>query len=224
MASGVAVVIPALNEAATIEETIASAFAAGADEVVVADGGSADATREVASVAGARVISGERVRGSQLNEGARATSAPVLLFLHADTVLPANGCDVVRRTIDGGASFGGFRIAFRERSLRLRMVAAVINLRCALTREPWGDQGQFVTRSAFEDAGGFRAWPIMEDYEFARRMKSRGATRIIPLAVRTSGRRFLARGILRTTITNWRIIAAYERGVPVEQLAAMYRA
>jgi hypothetical protein len=130
-------------------------------------------------------------------------------------------CAAVLEALASGAVFGGFRLRFAENSLRLRFAAAVINLRTRFTRCPWGDQAQFVARNAFD---GFLEIPIMEDYELAIRMKRRSRTVVLPQKVTTSGRRFLTRGLLRTSFTNWRIIIAWRFGADPEQLARMYRA
>ena len=214
----VSVIVPALNEADRIGTAIDAAFAAGAAEVIVADGGSIDATMTVAQKHGARVIEGESQRARQLNRGAEAAKHDILLFLHADTLLPPGAAEAVERAIAGGAVFGGFRIEFLEPGLGI--VARTINARTHLTRAPWGDQAQFVRRDVFP---GYPDFPIMEDYELARRMKRAGPTTVLPLTVRTSGRRFLAKGVFRTTVTNWAIIAGYHLGISPVTLARWYR-
>ena len=223
MPRGVAVVIPALNEEETISAAIASARRAGAKEIVVADGGSEDATVSSARNAGAHVIETERVRGRQLNAGAGATSSDIVLFLHADTTLPEEAVESVENAVAEGAVFGGFKLRFRERSPRLRVAETMINLRCSITRSPWGDQAQWMTREQFDRSGGYAEIPIMEDYEMAARMKKRGKVRILPCRVITSGRRFLEKGVLRTAFVNWKIVILWSLGKPPEQLARMYR-
>ena len=99
----------------------------------------------------------------------------------------------------------------------------MINLRTRFTRCPWGDQAQFVSRGVFLESGGFLEIPIMEDYEIAIRMKRRGRTVVLPQTVTTSGRRFLARGLVRTSFTNWRIIIGWRMGADPEKLARIYR-
>ena len=200
----VSVIIPTLNEEDWIAGAVESAFTAGAAEVIVVDGGSGDRTARFATAAGARMLLAEPMRSRQLNHGARAASHENLIFLHADSRLPAGAASAVEAALAKYA-FGGFRIRFVEPNRKLRFAEKMINLRTAITREPWGDQAQFVTRSAFT---GFREIPIMEDYELARRM--RRSSRILPLYVTTSGRRFLERGLLRTAATNWWLIAKYE--------------
>ncbi len=214
----VSVVIPTLNEESRIGATIDAAFAAGTAEVIVSDGGSNDATVEIARARGARVLTGADMRARQLNLGASNAAHDTLIFLHADTLLPANAAADVERLLADGVVFGGFRISFIEPGLRA--IAWLINTRTRFTREPWGDQAQFIRRDAFD---GYPEIPIMEDYVLARRMKRKGRTALLPSVVRTSGRRFLEVGRVRTAVLNWTIIAAYHLGVSPDRLARWYR-
>lgn len=211
--------IAARNEEWWIGESVASAFASGADEVIVIDGGSTDRTREIASETGAKVVECEPMRPRQYNRGAGIARGDALIFLHADTVLPAGAAAAVETALQN-AEFGGFRIAFAEESPRLRFAAFMINLRTRITRAPWGDQAQFVRRDAFLGDGGFREIPLMDDYELAGRFRRRV---VLPLTVVTSGRRFLTKGLLRTSALNWTIIAAWKLGVSADRLARWYR-
>ena len=211
----VSVIIPSLNEAAHIGATVEAAFGAGAAEVIVCDGGSTDETVRIARERGAKTIEGERRRARQLNRGASEASGEWLVFVHADTLLPRGACDAVEHA---AADFGGFFIDFIERGWRLRYVAFMVNLRTRITRAPWGDQGHFARRSAFP---GYPDFPLMEDYELARRMR-KGAV-ILPMRVHTSGRRFLTKGVIRTSVVNWTIVLAYHLGVTPERLAGWYR-
>ena len=205
-----------------IAATIDAAFAAGIAEVIVADGGSRDATVSIAREHGARVVTGETMRARQLNRGANAATHDTLVFLHADTLLPLGAADAIVDALND-CVFGGFRLAFIEDARRLRITAALANFRTQLTRAPWGDQAQFTRRETFRGIGGFPDMPLMEDYELASRMKRAGPTVLLPLHVRTSGRRFLRRGLFVTAATNWTIIAAYHLGVSPERLARWYR-
>ncbi len=210
----VSAIIPTLNEEARIAATIDAARAAGVDEVIVADGGSSDATVAIAQSHGARIVTGERIRARQLNRGAAAASGDFLIFLHADTLLPLGAANAI---IDANRDCGGFLVEFIEPGWRLRYVAFMINARTRLTRGPWGDQAQFFRRDAFP---GYPELPIMEDYVVARAMKNAA---ILPLRVRTSGRRFLTKGVIRASCLNWTIITAYHLGVSPERLARWYR-
>ncbi len=219
----VSVIIPTLNEEEWIAGAVESAFAAGAAEVIVVDGGSFDRTTRFATASGARILVGDRMRARRLNHGAQAASNEALIFLHADTRLPPGAAQAVNDTLKQGVIFGGFRLRFAERAWKLRAAERMINLRSRLLRSPWGDQAQFIGRQTLLPGGGFREIPIMEDYELAQRMKSGGRTRILPLTVTTSGRRFLQKGIWRTAAVNWRVIWRYHHGEDVEELARMYR-
>lgn len=210
-------VIAALNEEASIGAAVDSARAAGADEIVVADGSSSDRTAEIAAARGAKVTVCEPMRAGQFNRGAAIATGDALIFLHADTTLPAGAAAAVAKAL-GRAEFGGFLLRFAERAVALRIGEFLINLRTRITRCPWGDQAQFIRRTAFP---GFREIPIMEDYDLARRMRDRSV--VLGLRVTTSGRRFLEKGTLRTVFTNWRIVAAWHRGVDPETLARWYR-
>ena len=224
MPLSLSVIIPALNEAGRIPAAIDSAFAAGASEVIVCDGGSTDGTRDIAAAHGARVVTSEAMRSVQMNRGAEEARFDNLVFLHGDTTLPEAAGAAICDALDSGVVFGGFRVRFAEPSRRLRIAAAMVNLRTFFTRCPWGDQAQFIRRKTFFAAGAFKPMPLLEDYEMAIRMKHRGPTRVLPLHVTTSGRRFLQRGVLATALLNWRIVASYRLGGDVGALAALYRA
>lgn len=218
----VAAVIPALNEQQWIGASIDAARASGIDEVIVADGGSYDETVAIAEARGARVVTCEPMRARQLNRGAEAATSDALVFVHADTLLPLGAARAIGEALRRHG-FGGFRLKFAEADPRLRVAETMINLRTAITKSPWGDQAQFISRKRFLRNGGFREIPIMEDYELAVRMKRSGPTVIIPLHVLTSGRRFLEKGIWKTAAINWRIIASYRLGAAPEELAKLYR-
>ncbi len=222
MVATVSVVIPALDEEKQIAATVDSAYAAGAAEVVVCDGGSRDRTIEIARSRGATVLTGETLRARQMNRGAEAAKGEALIFLHADTELPAHAAELVTRALER-SHFGGFRLTFREPSRRLRLAGALINARTSITGCPWGDQAQFTRRDVFLRDGGFREIAIMEDYELAVRMRRRGRTAVLPDKVITSGRRFIEKGVVRTAFTNWRIVVAWRLGADPESLARMYR-
>ncbi len=217
-----AVVIPTLNEELELPATLPRALAAG-DEVCVSDGGSSDATVDIARSLGARVITGPAGRGGQLNRGAYATESDILLFLHADTRLPDNAGGMVRDAVAGGAVGGGFRIRYDPEPGLLRYGLRLSTMRNRLTGCPPGDQAQFVRREAFAAVGGFPEWPILEDIDFIRRLKRFGRLTIIDQPVITSARRFLKQGTVRICVTNYLIWALYLAGVPPRKLARLYR-
>lgn len=216
----ISVVIPTLDEADTIETAIAAARAALGDcALVVADGGSRDATRELAFAAGATVVDAPGTRADALNAGAHAAAGDVLLFLHADTTLPAGAGAAIRaalRQADGGA----FSLGFDRRASLARVANAVPS---RLHRGVYGDQAIFVTRAAFDRLGGYRALPIMEDYDLVKRLRPTGRFVVLPDRVTTSARRHRANGEVRTFLTVAAIKLLYRLGVPASRLAPLYR-
>jgi rSAM/selenodomain-associated transferase 2 len=217
-----AIVMPTLNEEAVLRRTLGAALAL-ADEVVVSDGGSTDRTVEVATELGARTVSGAPGRGGQLNRGAALARADVLLFLHADTTLPASAPDRIRAAVAAGALGGAFLLRFDVDRPKLRLGAWLINQRTRLTRLPLGDQAHFVTRSTFLSLGGYREWPILEDLDFAWRLRKLRRMALLDDEVTTGARRFLEGGVLRTVLTNWLIWALFCLGVSPYRLARLYR-
>jgi rSAM/selenodomain-associated transferase 2 len=223
-----AIVIPTLDEEPSLRRSLSSALDA-ADEVVISDGGSTDGTLEVARARGVRIISGPPGRGGQLNRGAAAAlegGADVLLFLHADTTLPEEAGRAVRDALAEGAAGGAFLVRFDVDSPEMRLGGWLVNHRTRLTRLPLGDQAQFVTAQAFRELGGYRDWPILEDVDFARRLKRRyGRKRLamIESPVTTAARRFAEQGSFRTVATNWLIWLLYLLGVSPHRLAGLYR-
>jgi rSAM/selenodomain-associated transferase 2/rSAM/selenodomain-associated transferase 1 len=222
----VAVVIPALNEQQDIGRAIESAIAGGADEVIVADGGSIDATVQVAATAGARIVTPSGVgRAAQMNAGAAATTADVLVFLHADTVLPvdsANQAAAALACID--VAGGGFDFAIEgRRGWREAIAEPVGRARARITGFPYGDQGLFMRRSTFEALGGYPEIPVMEDWELVRRLKRIGRVGVVRAPAWTSPRAWREHGLLRPTAVNLAMIAAYAAGVDPQRLAAWRR-
>jgi rSAM/selenodomain-associated transferase 2 len=217
-----AIVVPTLNEEETLRRTLPAALAL-ADEVVVSDGGSGDGTLDVARALGARVVAGPPGRGGQLNRGAAATDADVLVFLHADTTLPPDGARAIRDAVAAGAEGGAFLLRFDVDRPLQRLGSRLINARTRLVRIPLGDQAQFVTREAFTRLGGFEEWPILEDLDFALRLRRGGRMALVKDFVTTGARRFIEQGTVRTVATNWLIWLLFLLGVPPRRLARLYR-
>lgn len=217
-----AIVIPTLDEESQLGRRL-PVLVELAEEVVVADGGSRDGTRRLAATLGARVVTGAPGRGRQLNLGAAATDADVLLFVHADTEIVPASIQALHRAIAGGAVGGGFLCRFDHPRPIYRLGERIVNLRTRLTRAPLGDQAQFATREAFDALGGFREWPLLEDLDFIRRLRKHGRVAVLAPPALTSVRRFERRGIARTILNNWLIFALYFLGVPAERLERLYR-
>ncbi|MFL6263926.1 MAG: TIGR04283 family arsenosugar biosynthesis glycosyltransferase [Thermoanaerobaculia bacterium] len=217
-----AIVVPTLNEEATVRRHLPAALAV-ADEVTVSDGGSGDGTVAAARALGARVVEGPPGRGGQLNRGAAACGADVLLFLHADTTLPERGAERVREAVAAGAPGGAFFLRFDVDRPMQRLGSRLINWRTRWLRVPLGDQAQWATRETFERLGGFRDWPILEDLDFAFRLRRLPGFTLIEEPVTTGARRFVEQGAVRTVATNWLIWLLFLCGVSPQRLARLYR-
>jgi rSAM/selenodomain-associated transferase 2 len=226
--AALAVVVPVLDEAERIGTRLAELRAQpGVAEIVVVDGGSLDETVAIAAATpDVRVVSAPRGRGTQANAGAAATTADVLLFLHADVQLPAEAVRWVAGALaDPSVVAGAFRIrtvADRGRNW-LGPLLRLADLRARLTRYPYGDQALFVRRAAFERVGGFPAQALFEDLELARRLWRVGRIRTVPACVRVSGRRFLQRP-LRSLLAMHTFPMLYRLGVSPETLVRLYGA
>lgn len=191
-------------------------------EWIVADGGSRDATIEVARAAGARIVTAPRGRGPQLNAGAAVALGEVLLFLHADTTLPPGALGAIRTAAADPALRGGnFRLRFEGQDLASRLFTVYYRAQQRWLNMYYGDSAIFVRREVFAALGGFRDDPIMEDYDFVRRLERLGRTCCLPLVVTTSARRY--RGRVVGTIATWAtIVLLYKLGVPPDRLARLY--
>jgi rSAM/selenodomain-associated transferase 2 len=214
------IVIPALNEGEGIHSCLQALvpLRRRGHEVIVADGGSADRTAELSAPWCDRVVSSARGRGVQMNAGARQATGDALVFLHADTVLPPEADRLVTATLQERL-WGRFDVEIEGRHPLLKLVGRAMNLRSRLTGIATGDQAIFVRRDAF---AGFPEIALMEDIAFSREMKRRGAPACLRQRVRTSGRRWESRGVLRTIVLMWRLRLLYFFGAPPERLARLY--
>jgi rSAM/selenodomain-associated transferase 2 len=190
----------------------------------VVDGGSGDATVAIAEPFADAVIGVPRGRAQQMNAGAAAAQGDVLLFLHADTLLPTDADRLVCAGLDsGGKIWGRFDVRIDGRARMLRVVASLMNLRSRLTGIASGDQALFVTRAAFDAVGGFPEQPLMEDIELSRRLLRLSRPLCLAEPVFTSGRRWETRGVWRTIWLMWRLRWLYARGASPAELAEWYR-
>jgi len=225
------VIIPTLDEEGTISRAIRSCREAGPCEVVVVDGGSRDRTVGVAQGEADTVIAASRGRAAQMNAGAAVARGEVLLFLHADTLLPVGSVPCVLGALQDPAVIGGaFRVRLAASSGAGRYVRATLGItgrmigaRAGVTRAFTGDQAIFVRAEAFRSFGGYPEIPLMEDVELSRRMRRTGKTVLLPLRVETSGRRWEAWGPLRTVLFMWRLRTGYLLGWTPSRCADAYR-
>jgi rSAM/selenodomain-associated transferase 2 len=221
--SRIAVLVPTLNEAKRIGPLLHALRQSGFAEIVVADGGSSDATTAlVRSIPGVTCIDAPRGRGHQLAAAVSASTSPYLLMLHADTVLPANAAQIIEEALrDPDVAGGCFRLTFDQSSLPLAVYGWFSRFETGLTT--FGDQAYFLRRSSLNAAGGVPPWVLLEDVEIRRRLKSVGSFIKQPEHVVTSARRFEARGIVRTQVRNLLVMTGFYMGVPIKSLACLYQ-
>jgi len=217
------IIIPTLNEAGMIQQTLSQAVAVGADEIIVVDGESQDATGEIAKRLFCRVIQSPPGRALQMNTGAKAAQGDVFLFLHADTILPPEAKKVIQAILSDSQVVGGrFDIRLDRAGWIYRLVAFLVNLRSRLTKIATGDQAIFVRRHVFDQIGGFAQIPLMEDVEFSQRLKRHGKIACLRNRVVTSARRWERHGPMETILLMWRLRFLYFMGVSPDRLKRYY--
>jgi hypothetical protein len=221
--NSLSIIIPALNESAQILAAIQSARKGLPLEVIVVDGGSRDETAQIATKAGATVIQAPRGRAAQMNAGAGISRGSHLLFLHADTRLPDGYSVHIRRILNDSAVAGAFRFGIAQPFSGRRLIEWMTNFRARKLQMPYGDQAIFIRRKDFIEMDGYKSIPIMEDYDFIRRLRRRGRIVIADAVALTSSRRWLELGVPLNTLVNQLVIAGYHCGVTPEKLAKFYR-
>ncbi|HEY3176110.1 MAG TPA: TIGR04283 family arsenosugar biosynthesis glycosyltransferase [Candidatus Polarisedimenticolia bacterium] len=229
----ISVIIPTLDEAARLQQCLESvALQDSLEEVLVVDGGSVDGTRLAVERARPRFeergvplrwMGARRGRAAQMNAGAAASRGEIILFLHADTLLPPTAATEALESMADHRVGGAFRHAFAERTFWLRLISGCANLRSRATRCYLGDQAIFVRRDVFEELGGYPSIPIMEDLVLSRRLRRAGPTTLLAGRVRTSGRRFLSGGTARTWLRMIWMRAAWRLGADPRRLVRGYR-
>lgn len=217
----VSIIIPTYNEESTIGAQLARLVCLEGCEVIVADGSSADRTAEMAA-RWCRVVATERNRGQQLNAGAAVASGEALLFLHADARLPAEAPQAIHEALGDPRMVGGnFCVIFSGDSLASRAFTLINHWRRWFGIY-YGDSGIFVRREVFVELGGFRPMPIMDDYEFVRRLERRGRTVCLRPPLVVSARRWEEQGAWLAMLSWFVIQSLYYLGVPPSWLAALY--
>lgn len=220
----ISIVIPTIDEAAVVGQAVESAQQAGASEIIIVDGGSHDATCQVAEQLGACVISSKRGRAVQQNAGAGIATGDALMFLHADCRLPESGLDEIGHVLTASSQcVGGF---FRQRidhpGRMYRLIEAGNLVRANVLKWAYGDQGVFVRSSVFADIGGFPEIAIMEDLYLMKRLKRCGHLACVNAPLLVSARRWQAQGVVRQTVRNWCLLTAAHLGVSPTVLARHY--
>ena len=220
----ISVIVPTLNEQEHLPATLRHVALAPGDELIVVDGGSSDRTVAIAQQFTPHVLQSSPGRAVQMNRGAQHAQGDILLFLHADTLLPPAALEAVRQAVQAGAIGGAFRITITPPTPALRLVAWGTNVRTRFGQLPYGDQALFMPRSIFEALGGYDDVPFMEDVRMVQALRTRGRLVLLPQAVYTSGRRWQRDGVLYTTVRNTVLILLYFCGVPPATLQRWYRA
>jgi rSAM/selenodomain-associated transferase 2 len=214
------IVIPALNAASMLGSCLQSV--AGAEDVIVVDGGSSDGTADVARQAGARVVAAPRGRGNQLRAGAAPAGGNWLLFLHADTRLGSGWREAVDRHMrEQPERAACFRFALDDQAWQARLVERGVAFRVRALALPYGDQGLLISRALYDEVGGYRALPLLEDVDLVRRL-GRSRVRVLPVAAVTSAERWRRDGWLRRSARNLFCLGLYGLGVSPARVARLY--
>jgi len=223
--SSLSIIIPVRNESRAIEASLRSLqpYREEGAEVIVVDGGSEDNTRQLSTPLADRVLVTEPGRGIQIKRGAGRARGKYLLFLHADTRLPAGGVEQLIKTLSEGRYWGRFDVRLSGEHPLLRVVERLMNFRSCLTGIATGDQAMFMTREAYEQAGRIAEIPLMEDIELSRRLRRIEKPACLRPPLVTSSRRWEENGILRTVLLMWALRLAFLFGADPEDLAARYR-
>ena len=223
--SMISIIVPTLNEAGTITATLRQLQDCRnrGHEVIVVDGGSTDATVQLAQPLANRIIQSSSGRARQMQTGADMARGELLWFLHADTRIPDHACHAILAALASGKQqWGYFDVQFPERNRLLDLVAWMMNQRTRLTRIATGDQGIFVTRDLFEQVSGFQIIPLMEDIALSRRLKRQSQPACTGVKLTTSSRRWRRHGILRTILLMWSLRFAYFLGISPATLVKYY--
>lgn len=218
------VIIPTLNEAQNLQRTLDSVGEpSDALEVIVVDAGSTDATLEVATKHGCKAFIGNPGRAKQMNAGAAVASGEYLLFLHGDTVLPVDYRLEIERVLTTKVACGAFPLRIDAKGVALRTIEAGVAFRSRIFQMPYGDQALFFRAADFYAQSGFKQMAIMEDYDLVARMRKTGSVGLATIPVTTSARRWIKRGVLKTTIINQACVIAYRLGFSDRTISKLYR-
>ena len=221
----VSIIIPVLNEAQHIADTLMSlaAYRSQGHEVIVIDGGSNDDTVSISEQYADRVLHSDAGRAIQMNSGIDEASGDALLFLHADTRLPADAVTKLIHAVEDGYFWGRFNVRLSGKHFMFRIIECMMNLRSCITGVVTGDQAIFVSHESIEIVGAYPRLPLMEDVVFSKRLRKLGWPACIRQQVVTSSRRWEDKGILRTMLLMWRLRLLFFLGVSADRLARQYQ-
>jgi rSAM/selenodomain-associated transferase 2 len=216
------IIIPVLNEAAYLDHSLARLFAlkdvADHCEIIVCDGGSQDGSLEIAKQYACRIVHSDAGRARQMNIASTAARGEFLLFVHADSTLPANFFN----NIDANADWGFFRLRLNGSAFTYRVIESAINLRTRFSQVAGGDQGLYFKRRFFQSLDGYPKIPLMEDIAICKMARRRAKPVIIDTAITSSSRRWQENGIVRTVFLMWTLRLAFWLGVDPQRLHKIY--
>lgn len=218
----ISIIVPIKNEAPEAAEHLQRLAAAPGAELLVADAGGCPQTTEAFRSIGGRIVGGSGPRGARLAEAARQANGEILIFLHCDSDPPDNLLEAAEASLSNGVVAGAFSLAYRNADARMKWIAWWANLRSRWLGLPFGDQGLFCRREAYEKAGGFAPLPVCDDVDLVRRLKRVGPLIIRAEKTATSPRRYCQRGALKQVLRNWKVLAGYFLGVAPEKLERWY--
>jgi rSAM/selenodomain-associated transferase 2 len=219
----ISVIVPVFNEEKNIAVTLEELQRLKPDEMILVDGGSSDATREICQRFGVELYLSRPGRAAQMNFGAQRARGDVLLFLHADTWLPLSAFDEIRTALRDRKVLGGrFDLQLNNPRPLLKLIGFMISLRSRLSKVGTGDQAIFVRREIFQELGGYPDIPLMEDVAFSRALKRRGSVACLRSRVVSSARRWEVDGIWRTVLKMWTLKALYLLGISPVRLKRYY--
>jgi rSAM/selenodomain-associated transferase 2 len=220
----ISIIIPTRNEAGALKSTLERGLQGNVQEVIVVDGDSTDETPAIARQLGVRVINSPPGRAGQMNAGAAVAQGDILLFLHADTLLPPDFASQISTTLARpGIAAGAFALAINLPGPGYRLLEKAIYFRSTFLQMPYGDQAIFLNRDQFHQLGGYPEKPILEDVLLVKHLRQAGRIGISPAAVLTSGRRWQRLGLIRTTLINQAIRLGHLLGVSPQLLQRWYR-
>ncbi len=221
----ISVIIPVLDEEQNLtkQKTLLHDLIKQGHEIIVVDSGSCDASIEVAKQIGCQTFSSKPSRGFQLHLGAQQSSNEILLFLHADTILPADATNLICKSLKSSSKqWGRFTIKFSNSSFMFKIIAWFMNFRSAVTGIVTGDQAMFVRREAYFACGGFPDYIIMEDIAVSARLKHLSHPLCLPEKVISSSRKWEQQGTIKTIVTMWKLRLMFYFGASTEKLAKYY--
>lgn len=221
----ISVIMPVLNEAKKLRNTLNRLYLSENEELIIVDGGSVDGTVSIAREFTDKVFTAKKGRARVMNFGAQKARGDILLFLHADCTLPDNAFTVIREVLgNNNIAAGAFTLRIDSPKTGFRVIEIFSNLRAKLTSLIYGDQGMFLRKEIFSRIGGFADIPLMEDIEISRRLSKIGKIIFVKQPVTASSRRWLEEGIVYTTLRDWTNVFSYTfLKVPPDKLTRYYR-